>query len=227
MSKYNRLYQDLLQRGFFKDKRDIALSGTCDEYQIFEQRTDDCWVILFINNNLHPFIRVKKDNLLVTMIIPGPHSPKNFNSFLYPLVKELKELEGKLILKFNNVKFLFIYFLNRNYGLLNIITEGVFCIDGRTNEPFILHAHLLTWTGDIPALSKSLNLSGHNSYKACRFCTLEGTCHPSNKHIYYPSSTVHSIRNHEDTVNIGKSIEEETRKDRKDEMIRETGMNFF
>jgi len=58
MSKYNRLYQDLLQRGFFKDKWDIALSGTCDGYQIFEQRTDDCWVILFINNNLHPFIRV-------------------------------------------------------------------------------------------------------------------------------------------------------------------------
>ncbi|PKB95108.1 hypothetical protein RhiirA5_257993, partial [Rhizophagus irregularis] len=33
------LYKDLLQRGFFKDERDIALSGTCDGYQIFEQRT--------------------------------------------------------------------------------------------------------------------------------------------------------------------------------------------
>ncbi|GES88525.1 hypothetical protein GLOIN_2v1644898 [Rhizophagus clarus] len=37
------LYKDLLQRDFFKDDRDIALSGTCDGYQIFEQRTDDCW----------------------------------------------------------------------------------------------------------------------------------------------------------------------------------------
>jgi len=91
---FNRLYKDLLQRGFFKDERDIALSGTCDGYQIFEQRTDDCWVILLINNNLHPFIRVKKENLLVTMIIPGPRSPKNFNSFLCPLIKELQELEG-------------------------------------------------------------------------------------------------------------------------------------
>ncbi|RIA99683.1 hypothetical protein C1645_684566, partial [Glomus cerebriforme] len=54
---------------------------------------------------------------------------------------------------------------------------------------FILCAHLLTWIGDIPALSKSLNLSGHNSYKACRFCILEGIWHPLNKHIYYPSST--------------------------------------
>ena len=30
------------------------------------------------------------------MIIPGPHSPKDFNSFLYPLIKELQELEGKV-----------------------------------------------------------------------------------------------------------------------------------
>ncbi|CAB5302545.1 unnamed protein product [Rhizophagus irregularis] len=129
------------------------------------------------------------------MIIPGSRSPKNFNSFLCPLIKELQELE-----------------------------EGVQCIDGRTNEPFILRAHLLTWTGDVPALSKSLNLSGHNSYKGCHFCMIKGTCHPSNKHIYYPSSAFCNIRNHDDTINMGKLIEEETNKDRKDEMIRETGI---
>ncbi|CAB4425653.1 unnamed protein product [Rhizophagus irregularis] len=56
---------------------------------------------------------------------------------------------------------------------------------------------------------------------------LEGvqwTCHPSNKHIYYPSSAFCNIRNHDDTINMGKLIEEETNKDRKDEMIRETGI---
>ena len=86
--------------------------------------------------------------------------------------------------------------------------------------------HLLTWTGDIPALSKSLNLFGYNSYKACRFCMLKGICHPSNNHIYYPSSTVyHNIRNHDDTINIAKLIEEETNKTQKDRMTKETG--FF
>ncbi|UZO19837.1 uncharacterized protein OCT59_011108 [Rhizophagus irregularis] len=107
---------------------------------------------------------------------------------------------------------------------LQELEEGVQCIDGRTNEPFILRAHLLTWTGDVPALSKSLNLSGHNSYKGCRFCMIKGTCHPSNKHIYYPSSAFCNIRNHDDTINMEKLIEEETNKDRKDEMIRETGI---
>lgn len=111
--------------------------------------------------------------------------------------------------------------------LLKIVV-GVPCVDGQTGESFILRAHLLTWTGDIPALSKSLNLSGHNSYKACRFCILEGICHPSNKHIYYPSSnTVYNIRNHDDTVNMAKLIEGETDKNQKEKMIKETGMIFF
>ncbi|GES82418.1 hypothetical protein GLOIN_2v1644898 [Rhizophagus clarus] len=129
------------------------------------------------------------------MIIPGPRSPKHFNSFLCPLIKELQELE-----------------------------EGIQCIDERTNEPFILRAHLLTWTGDVPALSKSLNLSRYNSYKACCFCMIKGTCHTSNKHIYYPSSAFCNIRNHDDTINMGKLIAEEMNKDQKDEMIRETGI---
>lgn len=86
---------------------------------------------------------------------------------------------------------------------------------------------MLTWTGDIPALSKSLNLSGHNSYKACRFCMLEGICHPSNNHIYYPSSAIHNIRNHDDTVNMARLINEETNKTQKDKMTKETGFFFF
>jgi hypothetical protein len=112
--------------------------------------------------------------------------------------------------------------------LLLKILEGVPCIDGRTNEQFILRAHLLTWTGDIPALSKSLNLTGHNSYKACRFCMIEGICHPSNHHIYYPSSdTVYNIRNHDDTVNMAKLIDSETIKIQKNNMIKETGRYIF
>jgi len=71
------------------DERDIALSGSCDGFQIFKQKTDDCWVILFINNNLHPNLHVKKENLLITMIIPESHSPKNFNSFLFSLILKL------------------------------------------------------------------------------------------------------------------------------------------
>lgn len=114
------LYKELTRDGYFTDERDIALIGSTDGYQIFKQRTDDCWVIMFINANLPPNERVKKENLLISAIIPGgrlslpiyvvkkknllifatisgPNQPKNFNSFLRPIVDELKTLEGNLI----------------------------------------------------------------------------------------------------------------------------------
>ena len=52
---------------------------------------------MFINANLSPDIRVKKENLLISAIIPGPNQPKDFNSFLRPIIDELKLLQGKLI----------------------------------------------------------------------------------------------------------------------------------
>src|SRR5215204_973349 len=91
------LYKELVEEGFFTDERDIALIGSTDGYQIFRQKTDDCWVVMFINANLSPDIRVKKENLLISAIIPGPNQPKDFNSFLRPIIDELKLLQGKLI----------------------------------------------------------------------------------------------------------------------------------
>lgn len=63
--------------------------ASTDGYQIFRQKRDDCWVILLINANLPPNIRVQHENLIISALIPGPKTPKNFNSFLRPLVDEL------------------------------------------------------------------------------------------------------------------------------------------
>ena len=87
-----KCYIDLLKMGYFEDERDVALIASIDGYQIFRQKTDDCWIVLFINANLPPEKRVLKKNLLITSIIPGPKEPKDFNSFMNPIVDELKEL---------------------------------------------------------------------------------------------------------------------------------------
>lgn len=92
------LYKELAEDGYFKDERDITLIVSTDGYQIFKQRTEDCWVVMFINANLPPNERVKKENLLISAVIPGPNQPKNFNSFLRPIVDELKMLEGKFLI---------------------------------------------------------------------------------------------------------------------------------
>src|SRR6266498_4215064 len=89
------IYKELLERNLFKNNRDIAFMIFCNEYQIFKQKTDDCWAFLIINNNLDPLIRVKKENLLIPFLIPGLKQPKDFNTFLRPFINEMKELEGK------------------------------------------------------------------------------------------------------------------------------------
>jgi hypothetical protein len=88
------LYKELVEEGYFIDERDIALIGSTDGFQLFKQKTDDCWVVMFINANLPPSEQVKKENLLISLIIPGPNQPKYFNSFLRPVINELKLLEG-------------------------------------------------------------------------------------------------------------------------------------
>jgi len=92
------LYKELVDDGYFSNEQDIALIGSTDGYQIFKQKTDDCWIVMFINSNLSPSERVKKQNLLISLIIPGPKQPKNFNSFLRPVIDELKTLEGNYLL---------------------------------------------------------------------------------------------------------------------------------
>ena len=58
------------------------------------------------------------------------------------------------------------------------------CFDALTGEVFTLHAHLLSWSGDLPALSKVMCTTGHNSYLGCRFCYIRDTI--GNCHVYYP-----------------------------------------
>ena len=77
------------------NRRDVALLGSMDGFQLFRQKRDDCWVILLINANLPPEIRVKRENLIIAAIFPDPKTPKDFNSFLRPLVNELKQLQDK------------------------------------------------------------------------------------------------------------------------------------
>ncbi|CAG8591204.1 4690_t:CDS:2 [Gigaspora margarita] len=166
------LYKRLLYNGIIKDERDLILSASLDGYQIFRQHRDDNWVIILINNNIPPEDRVKQENLLIVAIIPGPNSPKNFNSFIRPIINELKKLE-----------------------------DGIVCWDGWKKEKFILRAFPI-WCGDIPAISKLTYITGHNGYMCCRFCDLKEVLDSKSgvSHVYYPLK--HPTNNGEKSYNI-------------------------
>ncbi|CAG8529640.1 11950_t:CDS:2, partial [Gigaspora margarita] len=111
-------------------------------------------VVLVINANLALEIRFKKENLLISLIIPGPKEPKNLITFLYPMIKELQNLE----------------------------------------ESFTLHTAVVNWSDNTPGLTKLMCITGHNSYRGCRYCNLKGI---HTNHIYYPTilpTNVNSIR---------------------------------
>ncbi|CAJ0823824.1 15861_t:CDS:2 [Entrophospora sp. SA101] len=134
------MYKELCEEGFFEDRRELALTVSCD----------------------------------------GPNQPKDFNSFLQPFIEEMK-----------------------------ILQDGIECYDALNDELFQLKAHILAWTGDIPAVTKVMCFTGHNSYQGCRFCKIEGKLLTSNRHIYYPlqnhSTSNLPLRGHEEIL---KNIDE-------------------
>ncbi|GBC00575.1 hypothetical protein RclHR1_00390029 [Rhizophagus clarus] len=138
-------YQDSIRSQTFQYRYEYT---THPDY-INEEKYDDCWIILFINNNINPQDRFKKENLLISAIIPGPNAPFDLNSFLYPIIGELKVLE----------------------------VEGIECYDGFKEETFTLRCSVVSWSGDTPALAKLMYTIGHNSYKGCRYCEIHGVYH--------------------------------------------------
>jgi len=63
--------------------------------------------------------------------------------------------------------------------------EGIHCYDGLKDEPFLLHAYVLSWSGDTLGLTKLMNLTGHNSYKGCHCCDIRGIYM---NHVYFPTT---------------------------------------
>jgi len=78
------------------------------------------------------------NNLLCVGVIPGPHQPKDLESFLSPLDAECADL-----------------------------AFGIPTFDAAQKTLFDLHAYFLFKLGDIIAIQKFLGLKGHNVEVAC------------------------------------------------------------
>jgi hypothetical protein len=131
---------------YFKDHQDIALSLSTDSYMPFKNQRKTAWPLIIYNYNLPPKTRFLEENVLFLGVIPSPNKPKDFDSFLWPLIEELLVLKGL----------------------------GVDAWDAVAPETFRLHAHLLLVFGDIPAVSMVMCMKGHNGVSPCRYCEIKG-----------------------------------------------------
>ena len=91
---------------------------------------------------------------------------------------------------------------------------------------FILHAYIIAWTGDIPALSKIMNITGHNSYSGCRFCDIQGIYSQKYRHVYFLTelNKQYTKKNHSSWLTYINEIETATTIKEKETLIKQYGI---
>jgi len=119
--------------------------------------------------------------------------------------------------------------LYKNKLIIFIFLDGVTCYDAYTKCDFTLRAHIIAWTGDIPALTKIMNITGHNSYSGCRFCDIKGIYSQKHKHVYFPpKKESYAKKKHSNWLLHINEIEDVTlSKQQKEELIQQYGKNYY
>jgi hypothetical protein len=134
-----------------------------DGFQIFKCQCDGsmtCWPIIAINFNLPPEERTKLSNIIPLAIIPGPKAPKDFNSFLRPVVDDCKQL-----------------------------ALGEWALDITSNETFKLRAYPISFHGDMVAVKHVMNFKGPNGISPCSVCHIKGIRNLDGATTYYVPHT--------------------------------------
>ncbi|KAJ9112999.1 hypothetical protein QFC22_006095 [Naganishia vaughanmartiniae] len=84
------------RRTYFQDLTDIALGLATNDVTLYKRSRLDAWPLLFTNFSLPPEVRTLQGDQICCGIIPGTSSDVernlNLDSFLYPLVQDLKKL---------------------------------------------------------------------------------------------------------------------------------------
>ncbi|XP_039688739.1 uncharacterized protein [Medicago truncatula] len=86
---------DSLHTNFASDPRNVRLGLASDGFNPYKTMGSkyNIWPVVLMNYNLAPWECMKQPYLMLSLLIPGPSSPKrNIDVYLEPLIDELKEL---------------------------------------------------------------------------------------------------------------------------------------
>ena len=118
-----------------------ALTINIDWFQPFKHSPYSAGAIYIAIQNLPRRVRYLTENVLLVGVIPGPHEPKgDINTYLKPLVNELKELWTGVVMPTAS-------------GTQVLVRAALICV-----------------SCDIPASRKVSGFVGHNAYRACSRC---------------------------------------------------------
>lgn len=146
---------------FALDPRNIRFGLATDGFNPFQDLSTSysCWPVILSMYNLPPWLCMSKENLMLTLLIPGPKQPGNdIDVYLAPLVEDLNELW----------------------------VNGVRMYDAVEKSTFNLKAILMWTINDFPAYANTSGWStkGKLACPVCRTNTYSEWLPHSRKHVY-------------------------------------------
>ena len=138
----------------FQNDTDTAITISGDGAQLTMKKQSDVWVLIVTILNLPPNMRSKATNVIIPLVIPGPHSPGNVESFVYVLYEELAKL-----------------------------SVGLWTWDALLERYFVLKVYLCGVLGDMLGSAKLSKMAGHMALHGCRFSTVQGARSSANKGV--------------------------------------------
>ena len=111
------------------------------------KKQPDVWVLIITILNLPPDMQSKAANIIIPLVIPGPGSPGNVESFVYVLFKEFARL-----------------------------SVGVWTKDALSGNFFLLKVYLCGALGDMLGSAKLSKMTGHIATFGCCFSMVQGAC---------------------------------------------------
>ena len=141
------------------NKYDSVLMLSIDGAQLYESKQLDAWIYIWILVDLAPDKRYKIKNILPGGVIPGPETPGDIDSFLFPGLSHLTALQK----------------------------EGLPIWDAYHKERAVSFLFLLLILADSVAMMELSGSVGHHGRKGCRLlCGLIGRNKVRGPH-YYPA----------------------------------------
>ncbi|XP_010513512.1 PREDICTED: uncharacterized protein LOC104789527 [Camelina sativa] len=86
---------------FASEERNVRLGLSTGGFNPFNMKNTmySCWPVMLVNYNLPPDLCMKKENIMRTLLIPGPQQPgNNIDVYLEPLIEDLQHMwnDGEL-----------------------------------------------------------------------------------------------------------------------------------
>lgn len=146
---------------FASEQRNLRLGLSTDGMNPFSNQSTkhSTWPVLLVNYNMAPTLCMKAENVMLTLLIPGPSAPSNnIDVYLQPLIEDLHDLWS----------------------------EGIEVYDSFSKETFNLRAMLMWTISDYPGLGTlaGCKVKGKQACHVCGKDTPFRWLKFSRKHVY-------------------------------------------